>query len=582
MARRILAAALVVLAWTSILPSAAPVTAAGSFAFVGSGYGHGIGMSQWGAYGLAKMGWTHGRILRHFFQGTELQRTGEVPGHIRIGLTQDRTVVHLQARHGPVNLWEGHRGGALAGVIPAGDTWTVRSKRDGFAIRDADGTLVGGRLWGGQKPLIVDYVGPGARVFIPEADAIWYQGFAYARGRIQIQRDGCADGCRERLVAALTMEEYLDGIGEVPASWPTESLEAQAVAARSYATYAVVHYGLRSDCGCHLTDGAGDQTYIGYDRESGRDGDRWVAAVQQTAGQAITYGGRVIQAFYAASDGGHSENVEDVWHAGNDAFAVPWLTGVCDPGESTDANPWTSWTRTFDVPTTTSRLAPYTGAIGTVSSFDQIVRGSSGRIVTLRVLGSLGSHVITGTQLRAGLGLPDDRVWINADRTIRGPIRERYDHLMCAPGLPSSSTTSVPGGVEQLFTDGGLYRNGERDLTVWLTGAVDDEYRAVGTGAGVLGLPLAKARSLTRVRATCAGCSVQPFEDGRIYVKRSTGAHALWGPILSTYLGAGGAQGWLGFPLTRVRDRADGGVKARFEYGTIACPVGASCVATAA
>jgi SpoIID/LytB domain protein len=557
-----------------------PASAAGSFTFHGSGYGHGLGMSQWGAYGLAKMDWGYGRILRHFYRGTAVERSAQVPERVRVGLTAGRTVVHLGARSGPVWLWEGRPGGTPVGVIPGGKTWTVRAKQGAFLVRDANGDTIGGRRWGGPaRSLTVTYEGDGSRVFIPEADEIWYDGFSYARGSIEIDLYDCPDGCRERLIARLGMEEYLDGLGEVPASWPKEALRAQAVAARSYATYAVVRYGLRGDCGCHLTDGAGDQTYIGYDRESGPMGTRWVHAVEATAGRVITFNDGVIQAFYAASDGGHSENVEDVWHGGDDRFAIPWLRGVCDPGESTDANPWTSWERTYDGAVIGSRLAPYAPGIGTVTSFDRIVRGESGRIVTMRVLGTNGSASVSGTQLRAALGLPDDRVWINADRTISGPIRERYDRLMCAPGLPASAVTSVPGGVQQLFTEGGLYRNGRLGLTVWLRGQIDAEYRAVGAGAGVLGVPTSKVAGVAA--KSCAHCEVVRFARGRIY-RKGPAAHALWGPVLATYLDEGGALGWLGFPLTRVRSRPDGGVKAGFEHGWIRCPAGAPCTATAA
>ena len=57
------------------------------------------------------------------------------------------------------------------------------------------------------------------------------------------------------------------------------AMQAQAVAARSYAAYDVQHYAIRSDCNCDLTDGSSDQTYIGYNREAGTDGARWVKAV---------------------------------------------------------------------------------------------------------------------------------------------------------------------------------------------------------------------------------------------------------------------------------------------------------------
>jgi SpoIID/LytB domain protein len=342
---------------------AAPASASGGFTFYGSGDGHGIGMSQWGAYGLAKMGWTDNRIIQHFYQGTKVVSSSSLPGRIRVGLTSGRTVVHLRAQAGEVRLWQGHAGGTLIGAIPSGDTWTVLARKHDWGIKRPNGTLVGGHGWGGPNAnLIVTYQDQGSRVFIPEADAIWYHGFSYKRGSIEMNLTSCGDanGCVERLIARLDFEDYLLGLGEVPASWPMAAMQAQAIAARSYAAYDMLHYPLRSDCNCDLTDGASDQTYIGYNREAGTDGQRWVKAVRSTAHQVATYNGKVIQAFYAASDGGHTDSVQDVWHGGNPAYAIPWLTGVCDPGEWTDANPWTDWSKSYTASDVTARLAPYT------------------------------------------------------------------------------------------------------------------------------------------------------------------------------------------------------------------------------
>lgn len=559
-----------------------PAGASSTFTFHGSGYGHGIGMSQWGAYGLAQMGWSHQRILKHFYRGTRVERVDTLPASIRIGLTTGRDVIRLSAQAGPVRVWEDRPvRGVLAGRIPAGETWTVAAKDGSYALRDASGALVGGRWGSPSVHLYVTYADTGSRVFVPEADAIWYDGFAYSRGMLEFNLTSCGDagGCSERLVARLDLEEYLFGLGEVPASWPVESLEAQAVAARSFAVATMRRGGLRTDCNCHLSDGAGDQVYIGADRELGTSGKRWVRAVKATRGQTVTYQGSVIQAFYAASDGGHSESVENAWHGGNPDYAIPWLRGVCDPGESTAANPWDDWTRSFDAATVTSRLSPYTGAIGTVTSFGEVRRTSSGRILTVVVRGSSGSRSIGGNQLQAGLGLPDERVWINADRTISGPLRETYDDLMCAPGLPASAVTSVPGGVEQRYANGGLYRNGALDLTVWLRGELDREYRAVGTGRGPLGVPLGDVRTFgrTTARLSCADCRRIDFAGGRIFFKPGLGANALWGRVLETFLARGGVAGDLGFPETRVRRLDGGGSRARFEHGAIACPRGEPC-----
>jgi SpoIID/LytB domain protein len=549
------------------------------FTFYGSGYGHGIGMSQWGAYGLANAGWSHQRILTHFYRGTEIGPRSDLPAAIRIGLTTGRTSVRLRAETSGVRLWEGKPGRTLIGEIPPGVTWTVHAKADSYAVRDAGGALVGGRKWGGLTTnLNVTYADAGGRVFIPEADGIWNSGFAYNRGSVEFNLYSCGDanGCAARVIARLPFEEYLYGLGEVPASWPVETLRAQAVAARSYAV-ATMRKGLRADCNCHMSDGAGDQTYIGYNREGGAMGSRWVQAVKDTRGVVVTYQGAVIQAFYAASDGGHSENVEDVWHGGNPAYAIPWLRGVCNPGEWTAANPWKSWTRSFDAASLSSRLRGYTGSIGTITTFGGVERGISGRIVRLTAVGTQGTRTITGSQLRAGLGLPDGRVWINADRTVTGALRSKYDALMCGPGMPASVAATVPGGAQQFFDNGGLYRNATQDLTVWLKGAIDAEYRAVGAAGGILGVPASAPRSLTIEFAACASCRRADFVRGRIYWKAGVGAHALWGPVYQAYLSRGGTGSQLGFPLTRVRNRSDGGTRARFEGGRIVCGADGSC-----
>ncbi|MGH7539459.1 MAG: SpoIID/LytB domain-containing protein [Gemmatimonadota bacterium] len=557
--------------------------AAETFRFHGSGYGHGIGMSQWGAYGLAKKGWGHERILTHFYSGTRVVRPGSLPAQIRVGLTSGRSVIHLQARNGPVRLWLEGPGGRFVGKIPWGKTWAVKTpaKQRGYAIRDHTGALVGGRRWGGpSNPLFATFANTGARVFVPEADEVWRRGYTYAYGFLEFDLVGCASRCRERLTIQLPFERYLRGMGEMPSSWPAAALRTQAVAARTFAAYKIKRHGLRADCDCHLLDGASDQVYVGFNKENGVDGERWVAAVDASTGQVVTYGGSLIQAFYAASDGGYTENVEDVWHGGNDAYAIPYLRGVCDPGEHTSANPWTDWTRSFTASSVSTRLAPYTGGIGTIRRFTDVRRGVSGRIISALARGTGGSARVTGRELRAGLGLPDGRVWINEDRNIVGSIRSKYDRLMCRPGLPTSKTVTLDHGSRQLFKRGGIYRNGRADLTVWLRGEIHREYLGVGDARGRLGLPVStpKAPARTLAARACSSCRHLVLEGGRIYLKRGLGAHALWGPVLSSYLEHGGATGALGYPRTRVRT-VDGVKRAGFEHGTIEC-AGGGCNVT--
>lgn len=543
-----------------------PAGAAGSgFRFFGSGFGHGIGMSQWGAYGLAQMGWPHKRILTHFYRSTRVERIAEPVRSIRVGLTWDHAAMHVEAKGGPVQLWVGREGGRKVGRVPAGRVWTVRARASGFAVTDHDGTLVGGTTWGGTGFDLIATYGAGARAFVREA------GYSYSRGSLEFNLYRRGGSWNERLVLRVPFEQYLYGLGEMPSSWPASALRAQAVAGRTFATYKVKRYAPNRQCNCDITDGTNDQVYVGYSKESGTDGDRWVAAVDDTRGQVVTHNGTVIQAFYAASDGGHSDSVEDVWHGGDPDFAIPYLKAECDPGEDTAPNPWTDWQRSLTASELTGRLAPYTGSIGRVRGFGAVRRGAGGRIIRATVRGATGTASITGSELRWAIGAWDARIWINEDRNITGPIRTRYDAVMCRPGLPTSRVQHVDGGSRQRFENGAIFRTASADVTVWLRGPVYREYRSIGGPDSAIGMPASQIVDIGR------GGTRAIFERGRILGTSGLGMHALWGRVLAEYLDRGGTDGALGFPTSRVRDDGAGGTRAEFEHGTIVCPDGQGC-----
>ena len=546
----------------AVLP-ATPAGAGKSFTFYGAGYGHGLGMSQWGSYGLAWAGWTHQQILRHFYSHTQVQVTQNPPRFLRVGLTQGRVRLTLTAGGGPVDLKVGDpKNGQLVGTIPNGDTWRVLVGGSHFRVLDAAGAEVGGRLWGGTANNLYATYGPNhARVHVPEG------GHTYNRGYLEFNIYDCASRCVERLILQIAPEHYLYGISEVPSSWPMQALETQAVAARDYAFYQARYGQNRGVCNCALVDDASAQVFAGWDKEGGLMGDRWVAAVIGTAGQVITHQGSLIEAFYMASSGGYTENNENVWGGS----PIPYLRGVCDPGDYTAANAARVWSTTMTDAEVTSRLGL---GIGKVTGFSHFSRGVSGRILTVEVDGASGRVTISGATLRARLGLMDDRVWINRDRRVVGAIRTKYDDLNCRPGLPISPQLLVPGGARQAFVQGGIFRNDGTGVSVWLKGAVYDKYVQVGGAAGFLGLPLAAPKGLT-APAGCGQvlCTRTRFAGGTIYFKGPVGAHALHGPVLASYASLGGPGGSLGFPTSDVRF-GSGGQFATFEHGTITCSNG--------
>jgi len=481
--------------------SAVPRGPNDEFHWYGAGFGHGLGMSQWGAFGLAEDGWGANRILTHYYSGAKVGTDGSAPKELRIGLVQGEDSVRLEAEAGPVEIRLGDpETGDVAATVPDGETWKVAAVGTDYKITDANGALVD-RVGGPSAPIFAVFEEQGSRVRVPDA------GHAYNRGWIEFGLYDCDDGdCVERLILVVDAQGYLYGLGEVPSSWPMAALKAQAIAARTYAFTKASNSQHRSACDCALYASAYDQVYAGWDKEGGLDGDRWVSAVNQTRDEVVKDSGSTIQAFYMSSSGGFTENNENVWGG----TPIDYLRGVCDPGDYTTANPSATW----EVITTASEVtSDLRLKIGTVIGFTNIVRGVSGRILAVTVNGDAGQAQISGNSLQSALGLRDDRVWINSNKLVTGAIRDEYDALGCSPGLPKSGQVSVAGGLRQAFEAGTIYW-WEPTGAHGLQGPVLDRYRDEGGPAGALGFPttgvLALANGNLRARFQAGVITCRP------------------------------------------------------------------------
>ena len=474
------------------LGPASAADAADSFTFFGAGFGHGLGMSQWGAYGLAQQGWNSDKILTHFYSKTRVAKADAPPKTLRIGLVQGTSKLRLEAQVGSVDLVLGDpKTGEGVGTIPSGDTWIVREDHQQFKVFDASGAVVA-TVGDPNTELFVSY--PNARVKIPEAL------HTYNRGSIELALYSCAAACDMHAVLTITPQEYLYGLGEVPSSWPMQAMKAQAIAARTYAFTKAAAGQHRSGCDCALYASSFDQVYAGWDKEGGPDGNRWVQAVDASDDQIVIYQGQSIQAFYMSSSGGFTEDNENVWGG----TPIEYLRGVCDPGDYTSANPNATWTVTMTASQVTHKLRL---GIGTVSAFTNVQRGVSGRIISATVKGDSGTSSISGDTLRSALALQDDRVWINSNRLVTGSIRAKYDNLECAPGLPTSRQVQVAGGERQKFVAATIYVS---DVTGAhsLSGALLDFFLSKGGPGGKLGFPIADLHTLS------SGATKASFEHG--------------------------------------------------------------------
>jgi stage II sporulation protein D len=446
---------------------------AGPFVFHGAGYGHGLGMSQYGALGLARKGWAADRIVSHFYRGVAVGPRQPAEPKIRVGLLQDAAAARVVATQGAYDLLV--EGGDAVETVPQGQRRTIEVTGDRrFRILRTDGTEVA--VVGGPGADLLARLHDGARVRVPE----WGHDLAFGEVRFKAAAPG-----RAHVLALMPVEAYVRGISEVPNSWPTEALRAQAIAARTYAYWRIAG-ALRAGCSCDVYTSTADQYFVGWDKEASSQGERWVQAVEATARTVATWGGQPIYAAYSSSSGGYTENIERVWPG---SAPRPYLRGVCDPGDYVTDNPNRVWHASFERETVTGQLRPYTGDIGNITRFADWSLGVSGRVTSVQVVGTRGVKVVEGWDIRSALSLKDTRFAVNRNLNITGAIRDRYDLIGCRPGRATTGQRPVPGGREQRFVKGRMYEHGRRGMAVWLRGKVLSRYLEEGGPGGRLGMP---------------------------------------------------------------------------------------------
>ncbi|MEX1125382.1 MAG: SpoIID/LytB domain-containing protein, partial [Acidimicrobiia bacterium] len=372
----------------------------------GGGWGHGIGMSQWGAKALADGGSTATQILQYFYTGASLGTVGSggLVGHaepLRIGVGQNMSRFDFMAVNGAIQPsplgWPAQpdQDWSLRVVGPSSCQFFFGETAQGGVFTPCNGEIT----WTNQ---------PNVRVTVSTLNR------TYARGKIVFVQVPDNPGAFHLLVE-LPLEQYLYGLGEMPSSWHPEALKAQAIAGRTYALYkAWVYRNLDGNsarmiaCSCHLYASTLDQAYIGWAKEdegtnasNNQWGDSWVAAVNATAGQALVHpysGGRAIEAYYSSSTGGNTENNEDQWGGS----AVPYLRTRPDPGA-------TSWSIGIS-------QASFAAALGFQSVMSATVteRYASGSPSKIVVRGNAGGSPLTktytGSQFKTALGLRSHNV----------------------------------------------------------------------------------------------------------------------------------------------------------------------------
>jgi stage II sporulation protein D len=262
-----------------------------TFVITGRGWGHGVGMSQYGALGYARHGWSYAKILDHFYPGTT--RTQTNVAQVRVLLTEGRTSLSIYSQ------------------AP-------------FRVRDGDGTSY--KLAAGQYR-----IGPSLKVKVDgeSAPKALPGPITFTPGRVPLVFDRPYRGSlrvssksgRLQAVNIIGLEDYTKAVvpEEVSQAWPVEALKAQAVATRAY-----VVATRKPDAAFDVYPDTRSQVYGGVNAEKFSTS----AAVEATAGVVLSYHGKPAITYFFASSGGRTASIQDAWPG---SHPVPYLVSVPDP-----------------------------------------------------------------------------------------------------------------------------------------------------------------------------------------------------------------------------------------------------------
>jgi stage II sporulation protein D len=355
-ARRILLG--LTLALLAIAPSA---SASVKWVVRGHGFGHGVGVSQYGAYGYALHGKDYQFILAHYYQGST------------IGRVSGPSVVRVLLEISPGDVGFSAATSACGIALDPGQSYEAHREGARVKLRGAAG-----------KPL----ADCGGRLRAAGRGKVTIAGVGTYRGALEVVPTKSNAGSLN-VINALAVEQYVKGVlaNESPPSWPTAELRTQAVESRSFALSVDAEGN-----GFDLYDDTRSQVYDGYSSETATSN----AAVEATKGQVVMYGGKVAQTYFSACSGGYTESVQNVFFGP----AIPYLQGVPDPYDY--YCPLHDWTLRFSGPEISAKLGAYLD--GKLKQVVVTKRGVSPRIVSAKLIGTGGATTLSGEQLEVALG----------------------------------------------------------------------------------------------------------------------------------------------------------------------------------
>ena len=350
------------------------VPSGGTLKLSGHGFGHGHGMSQYGAQGAAKQGLTASKILSFYYPGTT---SGKATGQIRVLISADRDNSVSVLPTGGLGVRDVSTGKKY--VLPTTartETWRLRTVKGATVLDYYDGTW---RVYQGNG---TSAIAGDAEFFSPSTLTLRLPGTTRTyRGALRLSNNDT--------VNVVNLDDYVQGVvpREMPASWEKRALQAQAVAAR---TYAVFDRDAHSSRYYQTCDTSSCQVYGGVTSEDSRSN----VAVTSTAGTIRLYDGEPAFTQFSSSSGG--------WLA---AGSQPYLVAKADPYDNFSGNSMHTW-RTTLTRAAIQRAWPSLGTLKRVKVTQRDGHGAwYGRVEKLVLDGSKKDVTVTGSTFRSRFGL---------------------------------------------------------------------------------------------------------------------------------------------------------------------------------
>lgn len=369
----------------------------------GRGYGHGVGMNQHGARGRAIAGQSSAEILAHYYQGATLGTIAlDTPIRVRVLNGFKATATRPLVLYGRRGEW--HFDGS-----PTAYPKDARIEVRPTVASTTSGTTVSWRVKviGPTGAVLRDASIKSFRVRGVTSTTVFQvasrtSSYDLYRGALRIGLQLSAP-----LTSAtneLALERYLRGVvpAEMPSTWPTEALKAQSIAARSYAARR-----LRPGISYYdVPDDSSSQVYLGVRGEK----PTTTASIAETAGVVLLGGSTIANTLFHSAGGGATEHNENVYVSATGAKVaspVSYLRGSLDrraDGTAYDSgSPYATWkTLTY----TRAQLSTWFARdsrtnVGSITAVDLRNRGVSGRLISVTLIGSLGTKKVSGGVFRS-------------------------------------------------------------------------------------------------------------------------------------------------------------------------------------